>query len=320
MNNPMNSNNTTHPINVIQTHPGVFHADEVFGTAIVQLIYPDAAIIRRGIKPGTAPEVFPGHIYLDVGGVYDPEKGMFDHHQADFNLCYPDSHKYATAGIIWKHFGLELTKGCNKSFQTIASWIQSNIDAPDVGGKITGVTEIFSAQNPTWNSDKSFDDCFLEALELAKTCLRGMVNRAVAGNEGNELVSSTLAAVPTTECYAFFEKFVPWSSHDIPSHIHFVIHPAAQGRTGFVAQAVPSTPGGRDQRTPFPAEWGGQKPDKIKELSGLEGITFCHVGQFIVAAEKKEQAIKAAKKAKRIKDTNAIKLEAERLKAEELEG
>ena len=51
------------------THGGKFHADDVFSTALLQIVRPDIQI-TRGF---TVPEDFDGIVY-DVGG------GMFDHH------------------------------------------------------------------------------------------------------------------------------------------------------------------------------------------------------------------------------------------------
>ena len=51
------------------THGGKFHADDVFSTALLQIVRPDIEI-SRGF---TVPEGFSG-IAFDIGG------GMFDHH------------------------------------------------------------------------------------------------------------------------------------------------------------------------------------------------------------------------------------------------
>lgn len=53
------------------THAGKFHADDVFATALLQLVRPDIQI-TRGFD---VPEDFEGIVY-DIGF------GMFDHHQS----------------------------------------------------------------------------------------------------------------------------------------------------------------------------------------------------------------------------------------------
>ena len=52
----------------------------------------------------------PLDVVLDVGGVYDPPRRRFDHHQKGFIEVF--GHGFATklssAGMIYKHFGKEL--------------------------------------------------------------------------------------------------------------------------------------------------------------------------------------------------------------------
>ena len=52
------------------THGGKFHADDVFSTALLQIVRPDIQVTRGFVVP----DDFDGIVY-DVGG------GMFDHHQ-----------------------------------------------------------------------------------------------------------------------------------------------------------------------------------------------------------------------------------------------
>ena len=52
------------------THAGKFHADDVFATALLQILRPDIRITRGFVVP----EDFDGIVY-DIGF------GMFDHHQ-----------------------------------------------------------------------------------------------------------------------------------------------------------------------------------------------------------------------------------------------
>ena len=53
------------------THGGKFHADDVFSTALLQILRPDIQVTRGFVVP----DDFDGIVY-DVGG------GMFDHHSA----------------------------------------------------------------------------------------------------------------------------------------------------------------------------------------------------------------------------------------------
>ena len=69
------------------THAGKFHADDVFATALLQIIRPDIRITRGFVVP----DDFDGIVY-DIGF------GMFDHHQ--------EPREYRANGIPYAAFGL----------------------------------------------------------------------------------------------------------------------------------------------------------------------------------------------------------------------
>ena len=71
------------------THGGKFHADDVFSTALLQILRPDIQI-TRGF---TVPDDFDGIVY-DVGG------GMFDHH-SEPRETRPNGVPYAAFGLLW---------------------------------------------------------------------------------------------------------------------------------------------------------------------------------------------------------------------------
>lgn len=60
------------------THGGKFHADDVFSTALLQILRPDIQVTRGFVVP----DDFDGIVY-DVGG------GMFDHH-SEPRECRPN--------------------------------------------------------------------------------------------------------------------------------------------------------------------------------------------------------------------------------------
>ncbi|KEH16025.1 metal-dependent protein hydrolase, partial [Medicago truncatula] len=47
---------------------------------------------------------------LDVGGVYDPSRDRYDHHQKGFEEVFGHgfSTKLSSAGLVYKHFGKEI--------------------------------------------------------------------------------------------------------------------------------------------------------------------------------------------------------------------
>ena len=68
------------------THAGKFHADDVFATALLQILRPDIKITRGFVVP----DDFDGIVY-DIGF------GMFDHHQ--------EPREYRANGVPYAAFG-----------------------------------------------------------------------------------------------------------------------------------------------------------------------------------------------------------------------
>ena len=75
------------------THAGKFHTDDVFATALLQILRPDIKITRGFVVP----DDFDGIVY-DVGF------GMFDHHQEP-RECRPNGVPYAAFGLLWRVLG-----------------------------------------------------------------------------------------------------------------------------------------------------------------------------------------------------------------------
>ena len=75
------------------THAGKFHADDVFATALLQILRPDIKI-TRGF---TVPDDFDGIVY-DIGF------GMFDHHQEPREYR-ANGVPYAAFGLLWRVLG-----------------------------------------------------------------------------------------------------------------------------------------------------------------------------------------------------------------------
>ena len=84
------------------THSGGFHADELLSSAVLTRLFPAAQLLRSRdqlwLTPGS------DKIIYDVGGVYDVEAQVFDHHQRNGPLR-KDGHPFSSFGLIWAHYG-----------------------------------------------------------------------------------------------------------------------------------------------------------------------------------------------------------------------
>lgn len=81
------------------THAGLFHADEVTGYAICSMANEVDGFIRlKDIS--NIPE---DGLVADIGREYDHSRKRYDHHQGF--ITREDGYPYASAGLLWKHYG-----------------------------------------------------------------------------------------------------------------------------------------------------------------------------------------------------------------------
>uniref|UniRef100_A0A914Q4Q9 Uncharacterized protein n=1 Tax=Panagrolaimus davidi TaxID=227884 RepID=A0A914Q4Q9_9BILA len=181
--------------NNIGTHDGKFHCDEVFGCVLLKTLpeFQSSSIVRT-----RDPEILKQcKLILDVGGVYDPSKLRFDHHQREFNetmktlksLDYDT--KLSSAGLIYHYFGkrvlanllhLELNNHyeiINKLYAKLYEDFVHAVDAIDNGISQYDGTPRYklsstlnsrvSDLNPAWNeSDVSPDIQFQKAMKIVE--------------------------------------------------------------------------------------------------------------------------------------------------------
>ncbi|KAL9303310.1 hypothetical protein ACSQ67_020573 [Phaseolus vulgaris] len=92
----------------VGTHNGSFHCDEALGCFMIRLTHKfNNAEIVRSRDPLVLEAL---DAVLDVGGVYDPSRDRYDHHQKGFEEVFGHgfSTKLSSAGLVYKHFGKEI--------------------------------------------------------------------------------------------------------------------------------------------------------------------------------------------------------------------
>lgn len=261
------------------THGGKFHADDVFSTALLQILRPDIKI-TRGF---TVPDNFDGIVY-DVGG------GMFDHH-SEPRETRPNGVPYAAFGLLWRELGPQLV-GPVDAGRFDESFVQP-LDLDDNTGCGNQLANIIAAYNPRWDGEDRPDDCFAQAVALAQDMLAHKleairsVQRAAA--EVNEALGRMKRRIVR------LSRFAPWKQQLIPSKARFVVYPSQRG--GWAAQAVPASFGSPALKVPFPAHWAGASEQELPGLSGIETLRFCHAGRFLVTAGTEEDAVAACEAA-----------------------
>lgn len=279
-------------IKTLITHGGTFHADDIFATSLIMMangINGDARDIeiKRVFKVPEELVNDPSVIVYDIGG------GQYDHHQPDAEVR-PNGIKYAAFGLLWRKLGsLFVSKERVEQFDE--EFVQI-LDNTDNTGERNILSNIISSLNPLWDkgdcetAEQQFDIAWVRAVRIlereferinSKDRAASIISNALAESDGGDIV--------------ILPQFVPgWQEQLVPSNAKFIIFPSLRG--GYNAQVVPKELGTQEAKIPFPSSWAGLRDADIQEESGIDGLTFCHAGKFLCAADTVEDAIKACKK------------------------
>lgn len=272
------------------THAGIFHADDVFSTALLRIIDPEFEV-KRVFEVGEVP---------DDCIVYDIGRERFDHHGEEV-LYHENGRRYASFGLLWEEYG-EYVSGSEKVKKELEESFVSVIDESDNGGDEDMVSDIISAFNPLWNSDDNHDKAFETAVDTAKVILEKLLEKeksmALADSEVMEAYNES------SENIVVLKRFAPWVKLLAPTDAEFVVFPSVRG--GYNVQGVPLNSETRELKIPFPESWGGLEREELVKESGIEDLVFCHRSLFLAAAKTLEGAIEAARKAKALSKVKAI--------------
>jgi uncharacterized UPF0160 family protein len=276
------------------THDGTFHADEVTACALLllfNLIDSDKIIRTRDLEALDACEYV-----CDVGGLYDPNAKLFDHHQAEYQGSL------SSAGMVLLH--LKETGIINEHAYTFLNQsLILGVDAHD-NGRDLQMPGICTYSNVVSNftpiphdvSDEEQLAAFFEALNFAKGHLERLWNRYQYMESCRQVVADAMA--DDKECL-MFDKAIPWleTFFELEGARHpalFVIMPS--GKHWKLRGIPPSLDERMKVRVPLPKEWAGLLDEELKRVSKISGAIFCHKGRFISVWETREDALQALHK------------------------
>lgn len=260
------------------THSGIFHADDVFSTALLKLLNPEIRITRVPFINFCVDE---NTIVFDIG------KGKFDHHQIEGEVR-ENGVKYAAFGLLWREFGGLLLSPEN--VQKFEEMFVEDIDRADNGQGFNLLTGVISSFVPTWDDeDQNIDAAFWRAVKMAKQILVQEIKTLKSAEKAKGKVA--MALEKSEGDIVVLDKFMPWQDVLPQSTATFVIFPSVRG--GFNAQAIPTAAGNMDQKVPFPERWAGASVDALE--SEVPGLTFCHPARFIIGTRTKKAAIEACR-------------------------
>lgn len=289
------------------THSGGFHADELLSSVILTRLFPEARIVRsrapKWITPGT------DRVIYDVGGVYDAEAQIFDHHQRGAPLR-DDGQPYSSFGLIWKHFGhayLAASGLPEADIETVYASFDSSfvlpVDLTDNGAlsptgplAILTLPALLETLKPVFDETdpEAEDRGFHTALGIARSFVEARIAKSAAKLRAEALVQRAIVDAGQ-ERILELPMGMPFRPAIIKAgaeHLLFVVHPRGKD---WCLTGIRRADEGFELRADLPAAWAGLTDADLEAACGIKGASFCHNGRFIAAAQTREAAIAMAK-------------------------
>lgn len=271
------------------THDGPFHADEVTAFAVLRLASPgiDAGFVRTR-DPALIPRA---GIVFDVGGIYAPEAGRYDHHMPE-PPRRADGTPYSSAGLIWRDFGRaaigtllphagadeidDIWNRIDMAFVLPIDRIDNGLHPPPP----LSLATVIDTMNPAWDeSGLDEDSLFREAAALVETALRREIRTVHAEIRAR---STVLAAATESADPRILElpANMPWQGAVFAAGLP-VLYALYRDRGGlWRIDCMPTEPGAFQQRHPLPAGWAGLRDEALQRASGVPDAVFVHPARF----------------------------------------
>ncbi|MBN7808115.1 MYG1 family protein [Agrobacterium rosae] len=295
-------------VDFLVTHSGGFHADELLSSVILTRLFPQARIVRSRAPEWITPSA--DRIIYDVGGAYDAETHIFDHHQRGAPLR-EDGQPYSSFGLIWKHYGHQylaasgvpeahieaIHTSFDSGFVLPIDLMDNGALSPATAGLLAGLTlpALLETLKPVFdNNDPEADDlAFHAALAIARSFVEASIGKKAAKLRAESLV---LDAIEKTGEGRVLElplgmPFRPAVVKAGADHLLFVVHPRDKD---WCLTGIRRADDGFELRADLPVAWAGLTNGDLETASGVEGATFCHNGRFIAAAKTREAALAMA--------------------------
>ncbi|SFR44677.1 Uncharacterized protein, UPF0160 family [Yoonia tamlensis] len=289
-------------ITQLVTHSGGFHADELLSSVILTRLYPQAQLVRSRDKQMLTPAAH--KIIYDVGGDYDAQAQIFDHHQRP-NPLRADEQPFSSFGLIWQHYGQDYLATLGVPADDIAE-IHAAFDAkfvlpidlldngamePSVAGPLSILTlpSLLGSLKPVFDdpSPTADDDAFVAALPVAGAFVEATVRNLAAKARARMLVNAAIAKAGSSPILELPMGMPYRSALDAAGadHMLFVVTPRGDEWTLGGIKLSNDT---FDQRADLPAAWAGLTDQALEDACGVKGAKFCHNGRFIAVASSRD--------------------------------
>ena len=300
---------------VIVTHSGKFHADDAWAVAVLNVLFPACEIVRTRDEAAIEAADFA----IDVGGVWDPALGRFDHHQKGFSGARSSGVPYASAGLVWREYGARCVSVLaaihsghdlpEEKAQEIAYGIDADVvqylDLSDVGAAKNapggyGLSAVISGFNPNWLDEERLGygeaaeryrlDQFRRAMAFLTDILINAVKYRVGALLALEQVRQS-EVLEDGKILFLMNSALPWSQvvrKEMPTILFVISHSLAEQR--YTLHTVPVSPDSFKARADLPEAWAGLRDAQLAAVTGVADAIFCHNGRFIAAVKSYEGA------------------------------
>ena len=315
----------------IGTHNGTFHCDEVLACSMLKYLpeYKDAEIVRTRDQS----QLDLCDIVVDVGGVFDPKRHRYDHHQKTFNdsmkTLIPGKKwetKLSSAGLIYAHFGQKViaqilqTKDqdlIEKIYDKVYEKFMEEVDAVDNGiathdgvpryHVTTTISSRVANFRPAWNDEKQdFDAGFYKAMKMVSQEFEDRVQfYANVWWPARSVVAKALEK--RFEVHAsgrildFGDTCCPYKEHlfeleeeqSLAGQILYVLFEDGTNKNWRVG-TVPVHPQSFECRKTLKEDWKALRGADLDAKSGIQGCVFVHAAGFIGGHDNRQGALQMA--------------------------
>ncbi|HIP22590.1 MAG TPA: MYG1 family protein [Rhodobacteraceae bacterium] len=296
------------PITHLVTHSGGFHADELLSSTVLTRLFPQAELLRSRDRQWVTPAA--DKIIYDVGGAYDGNAQIFDHHQRPAPLR-EDGQPFSSFGLIWAHYGRAYLAAMGVPADDVEA-IHTKFDTefvlpidlldngalePSVAGPLSILTlpSLLGSLKPVFDdtSPTADDDAFFAALPIAKRFVEAQIRNLAAKTRAQGIVIEAISKAGTSPILEL-PMGMPYRSalkQAEADHILFVIHPRGDD---WALHGIKLSGDTFEQRADLPAAWAGLTDTALEDASGVKGAKFCHNARFIAVASTRAGVLKMA--------------------------
>lgn len=280
---------------LVVTHDGEFHADEVVGVSLLKIVFGDVRIVRTRDRE----MIEKADIVLDVGGVLNPERRRFDHHQISY------SGEMASAGLLLQWLEEEALLD-SKFIRYLKDTFIHGVDLQDSGlfdpkKGICTFSDIISFFNPVSIKPTEYEylEGFIKAIDFTMQFMERVKLKYIEFRQYHAhfvFLVDKIDKMP--EGILLMDDYIPhWKEYILEEerckHLLFVVFP--QTKTKWVLHTIPSRQESRySDRKKLPREWGGLLEDEFEKQTGLSDAVFCHKQRFMAVFKSKKAALAAA--------------------------